>query len=889
MGLLDLLKEDKINAKYTSSTYGGEYYSPCPGCGGKDRFKTWPNHPDGENWWCRQCGKGGTAVHYLMHFRNMSYRDACATLGITPSVFRHHIAKMSWTPRLPVNPPSEKWQQQALDLLRITQDILWNQTYVKIREWLNGDRGLNDDTIKKAGLGWLPKDLYFERELWALPEKFNDKGEKKRLWIPAGLVIPCFGDGLLHRIRVRRLYPSDDMKYYILPGSSITPTIWGDSNITLLMESELDAILLNQEAGDLATVIALGSSEIKPNTILHEQLKRADKILVSLDVDKAGANSSWKFWLEQFHQARRWPVIKGKDPTEAYLNGLNLRKWVIAGIRDKREHCSRTSQNEVANTKITCPILKQEHIAEFIGIRDISVLVTFNNDDEIKCIFLSSPGNLTIHIDTSALQNSHQLDILKQILESPSEKILCDAKSTITGLDNLGITLQGSLFDVKLANQVLIAGTGRQDESLHDLLNKYKITDFPDIRPEYEVKLLFTLCDLLSKELEAAHLTATARLEFDCVRATAELEKNGILLDRRRLETGRNKLTLIQKGLEAELHDDLGGINLNSTRQLINSLNAKEIAITNTRQDTLLDHINDHPCIRTLYEYKSVSYKLSAIENLLAHINSDTDRVHPKYKQLGAPTGRYSCSSPPLQAIPKESFRACFIASPGQRLVIADYSQIELRVLAEITQDEKMMAAFRNGEDLHKLTASVIMGAPLEKVTTKDRQAAKAVNFGLIYGMGAKELMNYAYNTYKVSMTLEQANRFKQRYFDFYKGINEWHQRVGQSNATETRTILERRRKWKEASKITELLNSPVQGTAADIMKEALVQIMAMKQPEWKIVGCIHDEVIMEIPEDQAEAASVILVTCMEHAAVKYLKSIPVIVDLRIANNWSEK
>jgi len=578
MGLLDLLKEDKINAKYTSSTYVGEYYSPCPGCGGKDRFKTWPNHPDGENWWCRQCGKGGTAVHYLMHFRNMSYRDACASLDITPSnpLRKHWESGKTWEPHPPKEPPSTLWQQQVMDLIHQSQVILWNDTYVNIRNWLHKERGLTESTVKKTGLGWIPQDHYADRESWGLAAKIKDDGTKTKLWIPAGLVIPCFSNNQLHRVRIRRHYPSDDMKYYIVTGSSMVPMILGNGNTIILVESELDAILLDQEAGDLVSITALGSSEIKPDTIFYEQLKQADRFLVSLDTDKAGADSSWKFWMEHFPQAIRWPVIKGKDPTEAYLNGLNLRKWVIAGIRDKREHCSRTSRNEIENIKITCPILNQEHIQELTGIRDISVHVTFNKDDEIECIFLSSPRNLTVHIDASALQNSHQLDILKQILESPSEKILYDAKSTIKGLNQLGISLQGPLWDIKLADQVLTAGTEEQNESLHNLLIRYKITDFPDIRPEYEVKLLFTLCDLLSKELEAAHLTATARLEFDCVRATAELEKNGILLDRGRLETGRNKLTLIQKRLEAELHDDLGGINLNSTRQLINSLNQRE-------------------------------------------------------------------------------------------------------------------------------------------------------------------------------------------------------------------------------------------------------------------------------------------------------------------------
>jgi DNA polymerase I-like protein with 3'-5' exonuclease and polymerase domains len=281
---------------------------------------------------------------------------------------------------------------------------------------------------------------------------------------------------------------------------------------------------------------------------------------------------------------------------------------------------------------------------------------------------------------------------------------------------------------------------------------------------------------------------------------------------------------------------------------------------------------------------------ISTIDKLLGHMNPETGRVYPRYEQIGAPTGRFSCSKPNFQSTPKGSFRACFIASPGHKLVIADYSQIELRVLAEITQDERMLAAFRKRDDLHKLTASVITGIPLEQVTAKERQAAKAVNFGLIYGMGAKGLRNYAYDNYGVTMSLEQAYRFIQRYFDFYKGVNDWQQRIKQDSINETRTILSRRRSWINKPKVTELLNSPIQGTGADIIKEALViLIKEIEDTDCKIVGCVHDEIILEVPESSAERAATILTCVMEQAGSKYLKSIPIVVDVRITDNWSEK
>jgi len=889
MSLLDLLKEDNIYPKRKASTNGGEYASICPNCGGKDRFILWPNHPEGESFWCRRCGMGGTAVHYLIHVRNMSYEAAYKYLGISPSHQNRKYTEHRWEPQPPQDPPLELWQKQAKGILRWSQGILWDVHYVKIREWLLNERGLTEETVKQAGLGWIPQDHYADRESWGLPESFNEQGKNTKLWLQAGLVIPCFNDSQLLRFRIRRHNPSDDEgKYYIVPGSSMTPMTLGNSNVFILVESELDAILLHQEAGNLVTAIALGSSETKPDKVLCERLNKAGMILVSLDSDEAGAKSSWDFWMDHFPQATRWPVIKGKDPTEAYLNGLNLRKWVRAGIRDKALQCS---QVKIKETRITCPVLTEVHIQELTNANQVGVYVTWNEHDGIEVIFCSTPNHPAVHLDASALQDTQQLERLKQLLETPSEKVLYDAKSIILVLAKQRITLQGPLFDVKLANQVLTAGIKGIDESLQGLFERFNIgKDASSNNTRHEVELLHSLKAALSKELDETRLTATVRLEFDCIRATAEMEKNGFLLDGQRLEAGKAKLLPIKERLAKYLHNELGDINLNSTLQVIASLTAKGIAITNTRQDTLIDHINDHPCIKPLYEYDLVADKLSLIENILGRMNSETGRVHPRYKQIGAPTGRFSCSQPNVQSTPKGIFRACFIAPPGHKLVIADYSQIELRVLAEITQDERMINAFRKGEDLHKLTASVITGIPLEQVTAKDRQAAKAVNFGLIYGMGARGLRNYAYSNYEVSMSLEQAYRFIQRYFDFYKGVNEWQQMIKQNSPRETRTILGRRRLWTDKPKVTELLNSPIQGTAADIIKEALVMLMKeIDDDDCMIVGCVHDEIILEMPDSRAEGAAIVLTNTMVPAAAKYLKSIPVIVDVRIANNWSEK
>ena len=176
-------------------------------------------------------------------------------------------------------------------------------------------------------------------------------------------------------------------------------------------------------------------------------------------------------------------------------------------------------------------------------------------------------------------------------------------------------------------------------------------------------------------------------------------------------------------------------------------------------------------------------------------MNPHTGRIHAEYNQLGADTGRFSCRNPSLQNIPKDkSFRSCFVAAPGNVLIRADYSQIELRIAAEITGDNKMIEAFTNGDDLHRLTASIFSKKPIDQIKKEERQAAKAVNFGLIYAMGAETLMNYAKNNYGVSLTLDQAENFRNQYFAEYRGIKRWHDRVQDSNSWETRTLGNRRK-----------------------------------------------------------------------------------------------
>ena len=212
-----------------------------------------------------------------------------------------------------------------------------------MRAWLHAEKGLSDATIKAAFLGLILANIYAPRGTWGLPSSIKEDGTERRLWIPAGLVIPLTIGGAVHRLRIRHDNPGDGPRYVIVSGSSAEPMAWGlERPAVAIVESELDGLLLNQEAGDLAGVVAMGSAQAKPDRITHEALTAAAVILVSSDTDDAGARAAWAFWPKTYgSKVKRWPCVGGKDPSDARLGGLDLRSWVVTGIFGTEERFER--------------------------------------------------------------------------------------------------------------------------------------------------------------------------------------------------------------------------------------------------------------------------------------------------------------------------------------------------------------------------------------------------------------------------------------------------------------------------------------------------------------------------------------------------------------------
>ncbi len=412
-----------------------------------------------------------------------------------------------------------------------------------------------------------------------------------------------------------------------------------------------------------------------------------------------------------------------------------------------------------------------------------------------------------------------------------------------------------------------------------------------------DAAVLLPLADRLEAELAAADLGRVAALEMRALPALVWLEQSGAPFDTDRWADLSDAAVAEQIRLEAELAAEagaldlfgVGAVNWSSPAQVLRVLRGRGHTLTHTDEATLQALADREPLARTLLAYREASRKATAYGITFAqdHVHPRTGRIHPDYLQLGAASGRMSCQRPNLQNIPRDpAYRACFRPGAGRVLVKADYSQIELRIAAELTGDTRMLQVYAHGEDLHTVTAAAVLDRAGGAVTRADRQAAKALNFGLLYGMGAARLREHAASHYGVELTPSEAERFRAGFFMTYPGLRAWHR--GQSGGTvDTRTLAGRRRLG--VTSFTEKLNTPVQGSGADGLKAALALLWETRDrcPTAVPVFCVHDEIVVECDAAEAEAAQVWLVDAMRRGMASFLRRVPVEVEAKIGADWS--
>jgi DNA polymerase-1 len=317
------------------------------------------------------------------------------------------------------------------------------------------------------------------------------------------------------------------------------------------------------------------------------------------------------------------------------------------------------------------------------------------------------------------------------------------------------------------------------------------------------------------------------------------------------------------------------------------------IKVEGTRSWQLQAVGKDHPAVAKLLEYRSVQKLLSSYgPSLLDHIHPVTGRLHADFRQMGATGGRMSCSDPNLQQVPNTpEYRKCFSAPAGRALVIADYSQIELRILADWSQDTALVKALMSGEDLHRVTASQMFGIDLDKVSKEQRAAAKQLNYGIMYGLGAPGLAA------RIDCSPEDAEGLLRNYFTAYSGVAAF-LREAADRAVRDRECRTRsgrliyfsydptdRSQVAAAQRLGK--NAPIQGSSADIIKRALALLYdALKPMDARIVNCIHDEIVVEVADIEAESCAGVVEHEMVAAAREFIRSVPVTVDVTVGRAW---
>jgi DNA polymerase-1 len=415
-------------------------------------------------------------------------------------------------------------------------------------------------------------------------------------------------------------------------------------------------------------------------------------------------------------------------------------------------------------------------------------------------------------------------------------------------------------------------------------------------------RVLLHLLEALGPKIQEADLHKVADIECRALPAITWMANAGVPFDsegwRSCLDHKEVSLGRLRANLDELAPDPPGseGWNWNSPKQVIEAFSLQGVKLSDTKGETLSRY--EHPLAKALLEYRKTSKLVSTYgPNLLKFVEGG--RIYGSWWQNGAGTGRMASSSPNLQNLPPEVRR--YVKAPtGQVLVVADYSQIELRIAAKISREERMLAAFVNDEDIHAITARSLTGH--EEVTKQERKLAKAVNFGLLYGMSPGGLRNYARASYGVEMTREEAERYWQHFFETYPGLRAWHDReylqIKKHGSTETRTLTGRRRTG--VTKLTERLNSPVQGTGADGLKLALALLYERRGecPGAVPILAVHDEVVVECPEEQAEEVKAWLVKAMVDGMDEVLNSgldtghperVPVKVEVEVVDSWGER
>ncbi|NRN29975.1 DNA polymerase I [Photorhabdus heterorhabditis] len=527
------------------------------------------------------------------------------------------------------------------------------------------------------------------------------------------------------------------------------------------------------------------------------------------------------------------------------------------------------------------------------------------------------------------------LAALKPLLEDSNIlKIGQNIKFDRGVLVRYGIELQGIAYDTMLESYVLnsVAGMGRHDmDSLAERHLNHKTTTFEEIAGKGKNQLTFNQVPVEQAAMYAAedadvtlllHQAMWPQLqkaptlekvflktEMPLVMVLSRMERIGVLIDSNILAEHSKEITIRLDELEKEAHELAGEVfNLASPKQLqailFEKLHLPVVKKTpggapSTNEEVLEELADNHALPKVILEHRGLAkLKSTYTDKLPQMVHPLTKRVHTSYHQAVTATGRLSSRDPNLQNIPVRNeegrrIRQAFVAPEGYRIMAADYSQIELRIMAHLSQDQGLLKAFAEGQDIHRATAAEVFGLPLEQVTSEQRRSAKAINFGLIYGMSAFGLSR------QLGIPRGEAQRYMELYFERYPGVLAYMERTreqaeeqGYVETLDGRRLyladIKSRNGMRRKAAEREAINAPMQGTAADIIKKAMIAVdnwIISEKPKVRMIMQVHDELVFEVHESELESAEQKIRELMEKSLGL---DVPLKVDVGIGDNWDQ-
>lgn len=536
-----------------------------------------------------------------------------------------------------------------------------------------------------------------------------------------------------------------------------------------------------------------------------------------------------------------------------------------------------------------------DEIVSAVNSAEYIAVIEKNDLDELEIC-----DGKAVYIAKWALHGENYEKLLKLVFSADVKKASHNVKDLMRKLIKEKLSIEGFVYDTALAAYLLEAT--ESDYPLERVSMRYIGTELSGAEAVWALKPI-TEEKLKSYEMDKLFY----EIEMPLCEVLAEMENEGFLVDRKALSEFGSSLTDSIEKLKNDIWELAGGeFNINSPKQLGDVLFEKLMLPAgkktktgwSTNADVLEKLRGKHPIIEMILDYRMLTkLKSTYAEGLLKLIEPD-GRIRTNFQMTVTATGRLSSTEPNLQNIPvrKElgaQIRKMFIASQGKTLVDADYSQIELRLLAHISGDERMQAAFTSGEDIHRVTASQVFNTPFEEVTSLQRSRAKAVNFGIVYGISAWSLAQ------DIGVFPNEAKEYMDAYLEKYSGVHEYMKNIVElAKRQEYVSTLFNRRRYLPEIKSSNFntrsfgervaLNMPIQGTAADIIKLAMVKVykrLKAECPDAKLILQVHDELICECPEKDADMVKVILEEEMNNAVTL---SIPLTAEAKCGHSWAE-